>query len=115
VTIVYPETMVTRNYVTYLTSNSVLLGAEFDKVISILLVTGIIAVALTRARRLLERSVAEATAAQELSRFFSPEIARQITQAKHAIRPGEGESRTAAILSVDIRGFTALGRLGRRR
>ncbi len=113
VTTEYPETMITRNYVTYLTSNSVLLGAEFDKVISILLVTGIIAVALTRARRLLEKSVTEATAAQDLSRFFSPEIARQITQSDHSIRAGEGEARTAAILSVDIRGFTALSnRLG---
>jgi adenylate cyclase len=108
VSIEYPETMITRNYVTYLTSNSVLLGAEFDKVISILLVTGIIAVALTRARRLLERSVAEAAAAQDLSRFFSPEIARQITQAEHAIQAGQGEARNAAILTVDIRGFTAL-------
>ncbi len=108
VTTEYPDTMITRNYVTYLTSNSVLLGAEFDKVLSILLVTGIIAVALTRARRLLERSVAETAAAHDLSRFFSPEIARQITQSDHAIRAGEGEARTAAILSVDVRGFTAL-------
>lgn len=108
VSIEYPETMVTRSYVTYLTSNSVLLGAEFDKVLSILLVTGIIAVALARARRLLERAVAETAAAQDLSRFFSPEIARQITHSERAIRAGEGEARSAAILSVDIRGFTTL-------
>ena len=31
--------MITQNYVEYMTSNSVLLGAEFDKVISILMVT----------------------------------------------------------------------------
>jgi adenylate cyclase len=108
VTIEYPETMITRSYVTYLTSNSVLLGAEFDKVLSIILVTGIIAVALARARRLLERSVAEAAAARDLSRFFSPEIARQITQSEQLIRAGAGEARLAAILAVDIRGFTAL-------
>lgn len=108
VSIEYPETMVTRSYVTYLTSNSVLLGAEFDKVLSILLVTGIIAVALARARRLLERAVAETAAAQDLSRFFSREIARQITHSERAIRAGEGEARSAAILSVDIRGFTTL-------
>ncbi len=33
--------MVTRNYVEYMTSNSVLIGAEFDKVVSILMVTGV--------------------------------------------------------------------------
>ena len=104
----YPDTMITRNYITYLTSNSVLLGAEFDKIISILMVTAIIAVALMRARRLLDRSVAEEAAARDLSRFFSPEIARQITQSEQRIRAGEGEARSAAIVSIDIRGFTAL-------
>ncbi len=108
ISVSYPDTMITRNYVTYLTSNSVLLGAEFDKIISILLVTAIIAIALMRARRLLERAVAETAAARDLSRFFPPEIARQITQSEHRIKAGEGEAREAAILSVDIRGFTAL-------
>lgn len=108
VTASYPDTMITRNYVTYLTSNSVLVGAEFDKILSILMVTGIIAVVLMRAQRLLERSVAEEEAARDLSRFFSPEIAQQITQSEQRIRAGEGEARNAAILSVDIRGFTGL-------
>ena len=51
VSIVPDDPMITRDYVEYMTSNSVLLGAEFDKVISILIVTGILAVAITpRAR-----------------------------------------------------------------
>jgi adenylate cyclase len=100
--------MITRNYVDYMTSNSVLLGAEFDKIISILVVTAVLAVALRRARLLLERSVVEATAHQDLSRFFSPEIASKITGSTDRVMPGEGEAREAAILNVDIRGFTAL-------
>ena len=40
--------LVTRDYVAYLTSNMVLLGGEFDKVITILAVTLILAVALAR-------------------------------------------------------------------
>jgi len=39
------DNMITRDYVHYMTSNSVLLGAEFDKIISILTVTAILAVA----------------------------------------------------------------------
>jgi len=35
------DNMITRDYVAYMTSNTILLGAEFDKVISILMVTGI--------------------------------------------------------------------------
>ncbi len=102
------DNMMTRDYVMYLTSNSVLLGAEFDKIISILMVTGIIAYALTRAKNLLVRSVSEQAAAQELSRFFAPEVAARITGSDDHIVAGSGEMRQAAILNLDMRGFTRL-------
>ncbi len=102
------ENLITRDYVHYMTSASILLGAEFDKVISILMVTLILAVAILRARRLLVRSVAEGAAARDLSRFFAPQIARQITASEQRIRPGEGELRDAAVLYCDVRGFTKL-------
>jgi adenylate cyclase len=106
------DTMITRDYVSYLTSNSVLLGAEFDKIISILVVTALIAAALYRAKGLLVRAVSEQTAARELSRFFAPEIAERIKGAKDHIVAGSGEMREAAILNLDLRGFTQLaGRL----
>jgi adenylate cyclase len=100
------DPMITRNYITYLTSNSILLGAEFDKIVSILVVTGILALAIWRARRLLVRAVVEQAAARDLSRFFAPEIAERIKAADHEIHAGEGEARDAAILTTDIRGFT---------
>jgi adenylate cyclase len=109
VVLVEPDNpMITRNYVEYLTSNSVLLGAEFDKIVSILLVTAILAVAIQRGRRLLVRSVAEGMAARELSRFFAPEVARKIAKADQQVRAGAGEARDAAILNLDLRGFTGL-------
>jgi adenylate cyclase len=64
--------MVARDYVYYMTHNMVLVGAELDKIISTLLVTAIIAVAINWSRNLLNRSVTEGQAAQDLSRFFSP-------------------------------------------
>ena len=100
--------MITRNYVTYLTSNSILLGAEFDKIISIVVVTLILALAIYRARRLLVRAVAAGAAQRDLARFFAPEIAARITAAEQQVRAGEGELRDAAILTTDIRGFTRL-------
>ncbi len=108
VTVDPADNMITRDYVTYLTSNTILLGAEFDKVASILVVTAIIALALHRGRQLLVRAISEETAARDLSRFFAPEIARQITHAEARISAGEGEIREAAILTLDIRGFTRL-------
>ena len=102
------DAMITRDYVKYMTSNAILLGAEFDKIISILMVTGIIAVALQRAKGLLVRAVAEQTAARELSRFFDPEIAARIKGSEQEIRAGTGELRDAAVLNLDMRGFTKL-------
>jgi adenylate cyclase len=102
------NTMITRNYVEYLTSNSVLIGAEVDKIIAILFVTGIMALAISRARKLLVRAVTDGAAAQDLSRFFDRSVADQITGADHTIESGEGVRRNAAILFTDIRGFTPM-------
>ena len=101
---------ITRDYIHYLQSSDILLGGEIDKILSIVLVTGVLFIALTRARRQLIRSVAESQAAADLSRFFAPEIAEQIVGADDMVEPGEGILREAAILFVDIRGFTPLSR-----
>ena len=100
------DTMITRDYVVYMTSNTILLGAEFDKIASILVVATILGVALIRGRALLVRAVAEGVAARELSRFFAPEIARKIRGSDREIAVGSGEQREAAILNLDLRGFT---------
>lgn len=100
--------MITRNYVEYMTSNSVLLGAEFDKVISILMVTAILAVAIARSRRLLVESVVESSAARELSKFVPVQVARQAKAGEDQMRAGQGEVREATILFTDIEGFTTI-------
>jgi len=99
--------MVTRDYVQYMTSNSVLLGAEFDKVISILVVTAILGVAIARAQHLLVQSVVEGSAARDLSRFVPSQVARSITLAEE-VAAGQGEVREATILFSDIEGFTGI-------
>ena len=103
-----PGMGVTRDYVLYMTSAMVLIGAELDKIIAILLTTAILALALMRARRLLVASVAEEVAHRDLERFFAPEIAGRITAAEDRVRPGHGEIREAAVLVTDVRGFTRL-------
>ena len=100
--------MITRDYVEYMTSNSVLLGAEFDKVISILMVTAILAVAIARARRLLIESVVESSTARELSKFVPNEVARQAKSGEEHMRAGQGEVREATIFFTDIENFTTI-------
>ncbi len=103
------DPMITRNYVDYMTSNSVLLGAEFDKIMSILTVTVILALAIARARGLLVQSVVEGAAAQDLSRFVPEQVARRVTHAAEEAAAGQGETREATILFIDIEGFTGIG------
>lgn len=102
------DAMITRSYVEYLTGNVILLGAEFDKIISILTVTAILALALGRGRQLVVDAVREAKAARDLSRFFDKNVASQIRGQTRRIRAGEGVKRMAAVLNADIRGFTPL-------
>ncbi|MEO1191107.1 MAG: adenylate/guanylate cyclase domain-containing protein [Pseudomonadota bacterium] len=99
---------ITRDYVVYMTSNSLLIGAEFDKIITILIFTVILAVALARAKALLLRSVIEEQKTRALSRFFDEGVAERIKSAERDIAAGEGDLRPAAILSLDLRGFTPL-------
>ncbi|HEY0408939.1 MAG TPA: adenylate/guanylate cyclase domain-containing protein, partial [Candidatus Dormibacteraeota bacterium] len=42
------------------------------------------------------------------SRFFAPEIAGRIARAELDLEPGQAELREAAVLVVDLRGFTPL-------
>lgn len=100
--------LVTRDYVAYMTSARILIGGEVDKIISILLVSALLALAVGRTQKLLERAVAEQAASTQLARFFSPDIAERLISADELLRPGEGESREAAVMFIDLRGFTKL-------
>jgi adenylate cyclase len=99
---------ITRDYIRYMTGNAILLGAEFDKIITIAVVTLVLAAAVVRARRTLFAAVSEGAAKRDLSRFFDANVARQITGSDSQIVAGEGVYRNAAVLMLDIRGFTAM-------
>jgi Adenylate cyclase, family 3 (some proteins contain HAMP domain) len=103
-----PGSGITRDYVDYLTSNQILIGGEVDKIITILLVTAILAVALIRARRLLIRSVLDEAVARDLTRFVAPEVATLVRAADREIQPGDGEVTTATVLFCDIERFSSI-------
>ncbi len=101
-------TKLTWDYVTYASTRSIYLGEELNKVLCILLVTGIIALVVKYARALLHEAVSQAIAAKDLSRFFDRGIAEKITQSEKIPAAGFGETRQAAILFTDMRGFTKI-------
>lgn len=99
--------IVTHDWAEYMTSAKILVGGEVDKLLSIGAVTGILALAVTRARRMLLVASAERHAAAELSRFFPPQIANAIRAADIA-REAPGARREAAVMMIDLRGFSAI-------
>ena len=103
------DSMVTRDYVTYLTSNSVLIGAEVDKIISILVFTAVLALASKRNRapaRVRGRREREQPGARPLR----AERGRRASSRRPTIgvAAGQGEPRVATVLFLDIEGFTTL-------
>ena len=102
------DPMITRDYVTYLTSNSVLVGAEISKLLSFLIFTLVLAVAVRRANGFFVNAITEGTAVRDLTRFMATPVAERIRDAEGLIRAGEGVRRDVAVVFIDIRGFTAL-------
>lgn len=99
--------MITSDWVKYMTSDAILIGAEVDKLLTIGAVTGVLAVAVKRARRMLLVAAAERHASEELSRFFPRQVANAI-RANNDAGKGLGQRREAAVLVIDLRGFSAL-------
>lgn len=104
------EMRITRNYVDYLTSNAILIGAEIDKSITLIGVTLILSFALYRARNVLFDAIQSHAAADDLSQFFAPEVAQLITQSNALPGAGQSETRHASIMFVDVRSFTQTAR-----
>lgn len=97
---------VTNDYPTYMTSLSVLWGAEAEKIVALLGTTLILALAVSRARTLLVRTSVEETAARDLSRFLDPSAARRVRGSASALKAGDGELKPATIMFLDLRGFS---------
>ncbi len=98
---------VTHDYVTALRSTQIHYGGEFDKLLAILMVTAVLALALARARALLAKAVSDQQAVADLSLFFDDSVARRITESESDVMSGQGELRDAVVLFLDMRGFTA--------
>lgn len=97
---------VTTDYRTYMTSLSVLWGAEAEKIVALLGVTLILALAVSRARTLLTRTVIEETAARDLSRFLDSSAAQRVRTSAAQLKAGDGELKPMAIMFLDLRGFS---------
>ncbi len=97
---------ITRSFVEYLNSSRILIGAEIDKIVAILVVTAILALAIRRAGQVLARSIKEEVRTRDMIRFLPRDVADVITTSEQVVEPGDAEEREAAVLLLDLRGFT---------
>jgi adenylate cyclase len=98
--------VVTRSFVAYLTSNLVLVGAEYDKIFTILVLTAVLALAIYRARSTLLTAVRESQATADMRRFFGAGVSEAITSSE-SVMAGSATDRDAAIVMLDLRGFSS--------
>ena len=101
-------TMITKDYIHYLTSNSVLLGAEFDKIISMLIVTLVLAAAMHRGKRLLLHALVETRIAEDLSHFVPEQVIEDLSSSDDEPRAGNARTYTATVMFIDIANFTSI-------
>jgi adenylate cyclase len=94
------------DYPTYLTTLSVLWGAEAEKMLALFGVTLVLALAVSRARALLTRTAVEETAARDLSRFLDAGAAKRVRMSAAELKAGDGELKPMAIMFLDLRGFS---------
>ena len=97
---------ITNGFVTYVLSESVLIGAEVEKLMAVISCGLILAIGTHRSRKLLVYSQQSRTAVESLSHFFAPEVMRRISDESGELRPGKGERRHGAIMVVDLRRFS---------
>ncbi len=101
------ESGVTTDFVDYMTSNRILIGAEIDKLITLVSVTVILSLAIRRARSLMIEAASIKVAATDLSRFVPSEVARRITEVGGA-SAHDVQTTEATILYLDVENFTAM-------
>jgi adenylate cyclase len=105
--------IVTHDFVVYMTSAHVLIGAEVDRIIAILLFSGVLCLGIASARAQMLMAALGVSATGELSRFFARGLATHIASAEVRAEAGEAVRKQAAILMIDIRDFTGFAESAR--
>jgi adenylate cyclase len=94
------------NFTDYIMSTRILVGAQVEKIISLLAVTFILYFGTRKSQEILANSAQSSYAANQLGRFFSKQASQTILENGEGLKPGIGQVRDAVILTVDLRGFT---------
>lgn len=100
--------LMTLDYAVYSSSAAIHIGAEFQKVVALLVVTVVLTIGVARGRLLMFRSLLDQNAALRLSKFFEPELARGVMDSTAMMQPGQGRDAECVAMFIDIKGFTTI-------
>lgn len=90
----------------FLAPDLVHLNIQIKKAFVVLLVAGILAVVVARARRIVHRQAAAERGRTNLARYFSPNLVEALADRERPF--GEIRRQPIAILFIDVKGFTTL-------
>lgn len=90
---------------TFLGPNAVALTRLYNQLVVLVLITVILTLVVWRSRRLVRRQVASETQRAALSRYFSPNILRELTDNQSLDRP---TVQRVAVLFADMVGFSSV-------
>jgi adenylate cyclase len=102
------ELLLTLDYGVYSNSYAIHFGAEFQKMMALLVVTVVLTIGVARGRSLMFRSLLDQGAALRLSKFFEPELAQGVMDATALMQPGKGRDAECVAMFIDIKGFTTI-------
>jgi adenylate cyclase len=97
-----PETIISN----FLNPQSVSLTSWYNQLVFLALVTGILALAVWRSRRLVYRRAAAEAERTALSRYFSPNLVQELATRSHEL--AQPAVQPVAVLFADMVGFTAI-------
>ena len=98
----------TGSFSRILEPNTIILGIEIDKIISLLVVTTICAATVYRKRNLLEEFSLKSVHGIAMERLIGKETFQSMSESGQEMMPGKGTKKTAATMMIDLRGFSKL-------
>lgn len=102
------QLQITRSFSEYLLPNTVLVGVEVDKILSLLVVTGFLATAVYRKNILLSKFALKSIRELTMEKLIGRRSLLSFDIDKEELLPGRGIRRNAATMMVDLRGFSKL-------
>lgn len=102
------DIFITKNFAEFLLPNTVLIGMEIDKLLTLAIVGGFLTIAILRKEKLLNAFAMKSVKEDILVRLIGRQSLSNFDLDSNELSVGQGMKRNAATMMIDLRNFTAL-------